>query len=267
VIATIQGLFSLYPNIDKNVTEERMRLLLEEKIIRKLKYFGLAGEYAADFIKSINPNAQIFRYNCPYAKTIIDYYPKKQYDLIYFATLAKMKGIEDLIIAISIIKSQKPDISLCVIGRGEDDYCNYLNEWIKHLKLERHIIFKGFFNNQEELHNEVAKSRISVLPTYNDRMPGTIVESMMLGVPVISYKVGGVPDFNKSQENIILVERGNIENLAKEIMRLLDDPERQKKLAGKARNYALVEFENSNSINTQVQAYRKIIQDFHNKLS
>ena len=114
------------------------------------------------------------------------------------------------------------------------------------------------------MHFEVLKARICVLPTYNDTIPGTIVESMLLGIPVISYKTGGIPDLNKTQENLILLDQGDIEGLAEEITKLLDDPVRQNTISQRARSYAMAEFDNANSTNLLIEAYRKIIREYAN---
>ena len=173
-----------------------------------------------------------------------------------------MKGIEDLIQAVSIVKEKKEDVRFCIIGRGNKAYVEYVHEILTHVGLASNVVIKGFIPTQQELHEEVAKARMSVLPSYNDRMPGSIVESMMLGVPVIAYNVGGIPDLNKGGERIILVEKGNIEQLANEIFTLLIDPIRQNSLSGEAMQYASAEFDNANSINNQVQAYHSIVEDF-----
>ena len=115
------------------------------------------------------------------------------------------------------------------------------------------------------MHLEVVKARISVLPTYNDTIPGTIVESMLLGVPVISYNTGGIPDLNIDGEHVILVEQGNIGKLANEIIELLSNNNKQQELAERAMKYALNEFDNANSVNLLIKAYKAVIKDFKNE--
>lgn len=103
--------------------------------------------------------------------------------MVFFANLIDRKGIEDLIRAIALVKQDKADISLCVIGKGVPEYEKYLEELVGELGLASQVAFKGFLQPQRRLHEEVMKARIVALPTYVDRMPGTIVESMHLGLP------------------------------------------------------------------------------------
>jgi len=85
---------------------------------------------------------------------------------------------------------------------------------------------------------------------------------MLMGIPVISYNTGGIPDLNKKGDNIIIVEQGNLEQLAHEIKSLLNDKTRQEELSRRSREFALSEFDNSNSINNLIEAYRNILNDF-----
>jgi len=266
ILVTIQGFVSL--NYEKNCINPRIRkrIQIEEKIIERQKYFGVEASFMEKYIKTYNPYARMFWFHCFFAKTNVNTHICKEYDLVFFARIYKLKGIEDLIKTVSVVKDRKPEIKLCIIGHADETYLNYLKTLVKKLSLDNNIVFKGFFPTQEEMHHEVVKARISVLPTYNDTIPGTIVESMLLGVPVISYNTGGIPDLNKDDENVILVDQGNIDKLAEEIIHLLDNPEKQKELSGKAMNYALKEFDNTNSINKMIKAYQDVIKDFKNNL-
>jgi Glycosyltransferase len=266
ILVTIQGFVSL--NYENNVKDPiiKKRIQIEERIIRKQKYFGIEATFMETFIKTFNPDARMFWYHFLFAKTNLIAPVPKEYDVVFFARITKMKGIEDLIKAVSIARARKPEIKLCIIGNTYGNELNDLKKLIDDLNLNDNIVFKGFIPNQKVMHLEVAKARISVLPTYNDTIPGTIVESMLLGVPVISYNTGGIPDLNKDDENIILVEQGNIDKLAEEIIHLLENPEKQKELSVKAMKYASKEFDNTNSIDKMIKAYHDVIEDFKNNL-
>jgi colanic acid/amylovoran biosynthesis glycosyltransferase len=265
ILVTIQGFITLHNLNNSKIPGIRKRIQIEEQILRKLKYFGIEAIFMEKYIRTFNPSAKMFWFHCPFARTNIIGEVPKEYDLVFFAGLSKMKGIEDLIKAVLMARNRKPEISLCIIGKGNETYINYLKQLVEDLNLKNNIVFKGFIPTQEEMHLEVAKARISVLPTYNDTIPGTITESMLLGVPVISYNTGGIPDLNKDEEHVILVEQGNIDKLAHEIIKLLTNTNKQKELAERAMKYASVEFDNANSVNLMVHAYRDVIKDFKNE--
>jgi len=262
VLVTIQGFITLNNVGDSNDPELRRRIEVEEEILRGMKHFGVEATSIERHIRKYNPDAIMHWSHFPFTKTVVAGTPAKEYDLVFFAKVIKMKGIEDLIWAVSRIKHFMPEISLEVIGSTEETYREHLIEMIEDLDLKANVIFRGFIPTQQEVHYEVMKARISVLPTYNDTIPGTIIESMLLGLPVISYETGGIPDLNLRSENIILVPQGNRELLTQEILKLLKDPQRQTELGGRAKQFAEREFDNANSADMLIQSYREVIGDY-----
>ena len=55
----------------------------------------------------------------------------------------------------------------------------------------------GFLKSQQDIYEHAIHSRIYVLPTYHDIIPGTIIESMFMKLPGIAYAVGGIPELNE----------------------------------------------------------------------
>ena len=264
VLVTIQGFISLNAFNDTTNPYLRKRLQIEKKILQEMKYFGVEARFITQYIRNFNPDSIIFFYHYPYIKLDVKYDVPKEYDLVFFANMTKAKGLEDLIEAVAIIKNRRPNISLIVMGKGEEGYIDWIKQKILDLNLTSNILLKGFVPTQEEMLKEAVKAKISVLPTYNDTIPGTIVESMHLKLPVITYNIGGNPDINIDDERIILVEKGDVKGLAIEIDKLLSNEQRQKELASKAFDYASVEFDNANSINKLILAYKEIIKEESN---
>jgi glycosyltransferase involved in cell wall biosynthesis len=64
---------------------------------------------------------------------------------------------------------------------------------------------------------------IFVLPTRADNLPLTIMESLGCGTPVVSFKVGGVPELVRSGITGYLAEPENEIELSEVILRLLED--------------------------------------------
>jgi glycosyltransferase involved in cell wall biosynthesis len=262
-MVTIQGFVTLDNQNDTRHPYERKRLEVEKEILTKLRYFGVEDSSIERYIRTFNPDARMFWFHYPFAKTNIRDTGKKEYDLVFFARILKMKGIEDLIEAVALVRKSLPAITLCIIGKGLDTYIEFLRTRVTELGLEENIIFRGFMPTQKEMHIQVVKARISVLPTYNDTIPGTIVESMLLGIPVISYRTGGIPDLNKTGEHIVLLDQGDVKGLADQIVQLLANEQRQQELASASRQFAEFEFDNARSVELMVQAYKDVIKDFN----
>jgi glycosyltransferase involved in cell wall biosynthesis len=224
ILVTIQGFLS-HTLIRRNY-KIRKRLKVERKILSEFKNYGVRTIPMSNEIKKFNPEAKlhwhIYPVNIP--QDLIEYHQvEKKYDCIYFARISKDKGIEDLIDAMSLIKTKIPSISLIIIGDGEDEYLQFLKTKAKKSGIESNVEWKGFIPSQEELFKLVSQAKITVLPTYHDIIPGTIIEGMFLKTAVVAYSVGGIPEINSKQEVIKLVTKGDLEALSDEIIKLLSN--------------------------------------------
>ncbi|NQU32270.1 MAG: glycosyltransferase family 4 protein [Bacteroidetes bacterium] len=221
ILVTIQGFINLETIYDNKTI--RYRKKIEKEILSKCNNYGVRSNDTCKVIKMYNESPNYFWHDYPITKPNQDIIPKNKeysYDCAFFARISPENGIEDLFKAIKIVKESKPDITLVVIGPVEMVLSELKNQCID-IGIEDNVIFKGYYDSQQEAFQEVSKAKIDVLPTHYDVIPGTILECMYIGVPVISYSVGGIPELNEKRESVALVEKGNVEKLANKILGLL----------------------------------------------
>ena len=259
VLITIQGLKSLRSTFVNSFTEKRGRKI-EQKILKEFENYGIRVKFLEQYIKNINPNAKFHWFKYPF-KTASKYSPEinKTYDCVFFAKISKEKGIEDLIEAIEIVKQRISDISLKVIGGCRQEYKLFLQNMINEKKLSGNIEILGFLPKHSDVHKMAAQAKLSILPTYKDVLPGTIIESLKNGIPVIAYAANGVVDFNSKQEIIQLVETGDVNGLAKAIISLINDPAKRKKMTTEGLIYAKEEVDNAKESDKMSNSYQKKI--------
>ena len=87
---------------------------------------------------------------------------------------------------------------MLIIGRGSTKDINNLKLKIKKLKLEKNFIILNYLNiNSQKI---LSSLDLLVSPTKDFEGFGlSIAESIIVGTPIIASKVGGVPEFFKSQ--------------------------------------------------------------------
>jgi glycosyltransferase involved in cell wall biosynthesis len=224
ILVSIQGfLFNTLLNKSLSI---RKRIHIEEKILVGFSHYGIRTNFMAQEVRKYNSAANLHWHWYPiFVPNDLSelHRTSKEFDLVYFARITKDKGIEDLILAIQNIKLWKPDVQVVVIGEGEPDYTDHLIKQCQELNLSTNIYWAGFIPTQIELFRLCSKARICVLPSYYDIIPGTVIESMLLKIPVIAYNVGGIPEINRDQEVIKLVQKGDIIGLSEVICELLKD--------------------------------------------
>lgn len=264
VFITIQGFITNMATISYLGVKRKK---IEKELIQKFNLFGIRNNEMKNFILSVNPGARLFYHelspNIPKLK--ITETTNKLYDIIFFARISRDKGVEDLIEAASLIVAEKKDLKVIIIGTASPGYMKFLKKKVNNLGIDDNVTFIGHLKNIEDVHRFVIQSRITVLPTYADAIPGTIIESMFLGVPCVSYSVGGIPTLNEHEEVIKLVSKGNIQDLVKEILSLLTEDGLYKDISKRAWEYAENRWNNNGIYDAIINAYKEILPLWSNK--
>ena len=126
-----------------------------------------------------------------------DEYDTDKYDLIFLGRLTEVKRPEMVIEITKKLKENYPEIRTCMIGDGElMDNCLDL---IKEYGLDENVFMKGFVANPFPY---VKNSKIALLPSLSEGLPMSVIECMILDVPVLNSGVDGMavlfngyPDF------------------------------------------------------------------------
>ena len=266
IYTLIQGIISdpkLYSNGKK---PDIISISLERKIHKEFKYFGIGAPFFCDLIKRDNPSPFFLRAQFPrtinIAHSNLD--TIKEYDFVFFASVIKRKGIEDLLDALLFVKEEKKDVSLNVIGPASKQYLFYLKQKTEHLGLSKNVTFSGHFPTLNEVHKEALKARFYVLPTRVEGMASSVIESMLLGLPVITCRTGGLPYLNKDGITVLMSEPSDVHGLAENMIRIIKSPELAEELNIKAREFALREFNIEKITDTLILQYHAIIQHHYN---
>lgn len=141
--------------------------------------------------------------------------------IIYVAALIRRKRHEDLIHAFSRIENKQ--VKLLLVGKGKEEA--RLKKLVSDLGLSNRVVFKNWDPNPYRL---IKNAEISILASEAEGMPRVLIESIIIGTPVISSDCRSGPNEVLVGENKdFLYPVGNIEALSHCIDKVLLNKPRQ----------------------------------------
>ncbi len=176
--------------------------------------------------------------------------------VLFAGVLTPIKGTHHLIRAFAAASSNYPSAELIIVGRAENrGYVDELDRLVKQLNLTSRVRFIGEVS-QSELARLMAEADLFVLPSLSEGLGRVIFEAMASGKPVISSKVGGIPDIVEDGVTGFLVPPGDEEGLAERLNWALGHPEKLKDMGLQARARVSSIF----STQRYVDSYRQLFQ-------
>jgi glycosyltransferase involved in cell wall biosynthesis len=139
---------------------------------------------------------------------------------------AKRKGIYDIVKSMPHVISQINKVTFIFIGRFNAD--RIIDIIGKH-KLDSHVDFRGYVKDEEK-RTILKNADIFLLPSYAEGLPIAILEAMSSGLPIITTKVGSIPEVIQNGENGYLINPGDYMALADKIVLLSKNYDVRKKM-------------------------------------
>lgn len=220
---------------------------------------------------------------CPEKKIIVHYYGteidkyqycKRQYlekshiKLLYCGRLTGKKNPLGLIKALQAVQKRGinlPEWSITFVGDGE--LRTELETYVNLNKLTAKVSILGHIPYDDPRHRQMYfDSDIFILPSRihnNDKegIPGTLIEAMASGLPVISTYHAGIPSVIVNEYEGILVEQNNIMDLAEAIIKLMGSVELREKLGRAAAIKAIDNLDINAKTHELELIYDKILHD------
>jgi glycosyltransferase involved in cell wall biosynthesis len=154
----------------------------------------------------------------------------KENIIVSIGRLVEQKDHETLIKAFSLIKDIFPEFKLYIYGEGK--LRRHLEYLISQYGLEKRVYLPG---NTENIYYELSGAKLFVFTSIYEGYPNALIESMALGIPVISTNCEfGPSEIIEDGENGFLVSVRNHEELAKKIEYVLNNQELAQKISENA---------------------------------
>jgi len=160
---------------------------------------------------------------------------------VYIANICERKAQDILIRAASLVIKKHPGAKFYLIGKvipGEEPFAEKVYALAKELGVEGSVHFIGGVPYRE-VTARLEQSDVFVFPTRSEMMPRSVIEAMLAGKPVVASSVDGILDLIQNRKTGILVQPGNIEELACAICELIENPSLANELGLAGQSYVL----------------------------
>ena len=169
----------------------------------------------------------------PYAALVrVRSKPEAPLRLVYIGRLVREKGLYELLEGLRLVHAQGVAAELVIAGGGPE--AERLRDSVAASGLER-VSFAGAVRGADKI-AMLGRADVFVLATYHaEGLPYAVLESMAAGVPVITTRVGALPELVVDGLNGLLIEPRDPAAIAAAIRRLAGDRERLARMSDASR--------------------------------
>jgi glycosyltransferase involved in cell wall biosynthesis len=172
--------------------------------------------------------------------------PREHRIVLFVAQAAQnhRKGFD--LLSDALVAMDADDMTLLSIGGNEPDLGTALPH--THLgTIESDLLLSVFYSLAD----------LFVIPSRQDNLPNTVLESMACGTPVVGFDTGGIPDMVRPGETGWLAETGNVRALRQAIEQALRDEREREQMGARAREVVEEEY----TLERQAQQYTNLYED------
>jgi glycosyltransferase involved in cell wall biosynthesis len=139
------------------------------------------------------------------------------------------KGFHHLLVALQHLKSSHPGqpFEILVLGKAEP-------EALQQLPYPTHAL--GMVTAADELAAWYGTADLFIIPSLEDNLPNTVMESLACGTPVVGFQTGGIPEMVEHGQQGAIVPQGDAKGLAQSIHDLCSQPQKLSALRTAARH-------------------------------
>jgi N-acetyl-alpha-D-glucosaminyl L-malate synthase BshA len=185
------------------------------------------------------------------------YAPNGEFILSHISNFRKVKRIPDILKIFEIVRREVP-VKLLLVGDGPERM--HIRNQCEQLGICEDVIMTGKLKSPDEI---LSISDLFLLTSENESFGLAALEAMAYHVPVISSNTGGIPEVNEQGYSGFLSDVGDVEDMAKNALSLLKNPEKLELFKKQARKKA-EEFDINKILPLYIDFYNKILAE--NKL-
>jgi glycosyltransferase involved in cell wall biosynthesis len=165
--------------------------------------------------------------------------------VLAFGSVRAMKRTMHIVKAFEIAKAKVPDLQLVVAGNASGRYGANVLAHIKNFRYVSSVTCLGKVSKEKKI-ELMQRSRLIAAASVKEGWGLTVTEAASQGTPAVVYNVDGLRDSVKNGETGIVCEANTPENMAENIVKLLENKEEYERLRSAGWEWSKeINFENS----------------------
>ncbi|KAA8964818.1 glycosyltransferase family 4 protein [Mycobacterium sp.] len=161
-------------------------------------------------------------------------------ELLFVGRLEYEKGVHDLIAALPRIRRTHPGTTLTIAGEGTQ--YGWLLEQVRKHRVRTATRFVGRLDHTELL-AALHRADAAVLPSHYEPFGLVALEAAAAGTPLVTSNIGGLGEAVINDETGMSFPPGDVEQLARAVRAVLDDPAAAQRRARAARDRLTSDFD------------------------
>jgi glycosyltransferase involved in cell wall biosynthesis len=266
-VVTIHGIYANELKVLKNRLSLKDRIAwsvlmrMERHNLPRIRNLIAITSQIEDLVRSNNPSAHIYRLNNPLDENFFTIEDTQQEPVVLFVGwLINRKGLHVLLEAMESLVSSVPGVKARIVGSANegDSYVDELTIKYKDLINSGTATIVGSVT-QEQLYDELSRCSVLCLPSLAESAPMVISQAMAAGKPVVSTRVGGIPEMVEEGVTGKLCAPGDASGLANALSDLLNDEARRMAMGAQARLVAIRRYKPDAVAQSTIEVYRDVL--------
>jgi glycosyltransferase involved in cell wall biosynthesis len=246
-----------------------VKLVLERWYLRQIRnLIAITSQIVQVMTDEGNQDVRVFNINNAIDRAFFDLAEKRIFaaasrdsiNILFVAAITPRKGLHVLVEAFKRLEQRHPNIQLTVVGIWDwaPDYVQEQSAACRELQAKGRVVFTGGLG-RERLIQAFDEADIFVLPSFSESAPMVISQAMCVGLPIVTTRVGGIPEMIEQGLTGVMLEPGDVDALTVELARLIENPAARQQLATAAREVGFTRYHPESIARATAAAYHEVI--------
>lgn len=179
--------------------------------------------------------------------------------VILLSRMLMTKGVGEFVEASRILKNKKVEVRMVLVG--EPDPVNPASIPLEVIIQWQEEGIIEYWGRRGDVPSVLRQCSVSVLPSYREGLPKSLVESAAAALPLVAFDVPGCREIVRHGINGFLVPFKNVEAFAGAIERLVEQPLLRKDMGEKSRQIVVEEFTQDHVVDQTMNLYKNLLRE------